>query len=132
MYLSNNKVKDLAPLADLEKIWSLSLDGNRVHSLEPLQKMKWLSSLDLRGNGLETLDPLAKLTELKYLVIEGNKIADLSTLVEMATKDAEGERRFSPFWRIYLAENPLEEEAKKQIPEIVKLGGRVFEEPIPR
>jgi len=130
LYLSNNKVKDLQPIAKLEKIWSLSLDGNRVHSLEPITKMKWLSSLDLRGNGLKDIGPVSSLTELKYLVIEGNQLEDLSTLVEMAKKDAEGDRRFSPFWRIYLANNPFKDDSKDQIKKIVELGGRVFDESI--
>lgn len=130
LYLSNNKVRDLSPIASLEKIWSLSLDGNRVASLDPIRKMKWLSSLDVRGNGLSDIKPIVNLSELKYLVIENNQLKELSPLVEMAKADAEGDRRFSPFWRIYLAGNPLEDDAKESIAEIVKLGGRVFDKPV--
>lgn len=132
LYLSDNKVRDLSPLAKLDKIWSLALDGNRVQSLEPIANMKWLSSLDVRGNGLNDIRPITSLRELKYLVIEGNKIEDLSPLVEMASKDAEGDRRFSPFWRIYLADNPLNDKSKDQITKLVEMGARVFSEPIPK
>ena len=128
--MSNNRVKDLEPIAKLEKIWTLALDGNQVRSLDHVKSMKWLSSLDLRANGLKDISPISSLTELKYLVLEGNQLEDLSTLVDMAKKDADGERRFSPFWRIYLANNPFKDDSKDQIKKIVELGGRVFEESI--
>ena len=115
LYLSNNKIKDISPLAKLDKIWTLYLDGNRVRSLKPVAGLKWLSSLDIRGNGLSDIGPITSLRELKYLVIEGNRIEDLAPLVEMASKDAEGDRRFSPFWRIYLADNPFNDKSKDQI-----------------
>ena len=89
--------------------------------------MKWLSSLDLRNNGLKDLEPLGSLTELMYLAIEKNQISDLSTLVKMAEKDAAGDQRFSPFWRIYLADNPLSDDAKAQLEKIKELGGRIFD-----
>jgi len=131
LYLSDNKIKDLQPLAELEKVWSLYLDNNQVKSLKPIAKMKWLSSLDLRQNRLKDLEPLSSLTELKYLAIEKNQISDLSTLLRMAEKDAASEQRFAPFWRIYLADNPLSDEAKAQLKKIQKLGGRISEKAIP-
>lgn len=93
--------------------------------------MNWLSSLDVRKNKIKDLAPLKSLTELKYLVIEGNEIEDVTPLLEMARKDAEGETRFSPFWRLYVANNPLTDDAKKQLEEIAKLGGRVSHDAIP-
>lgn len=131
LYLSNNKIKELTSIAELEKIWSLYFDGNRVKSLQPLAKLRWLSNLDIRRNGLEDLAPLKALTEIKYLAMDKNKISDLTPLVEMAEKDAEGEQRFSPFWRIYLADNPLSDKAKEQLNKIKELGGRISEEAIP-
>ena len=119
-------------LEGLEKIWSLYVDGNRIAVLRPLSKLKWLSSLDLRKNQIQDLSPLAELSELKYLAIEKNEITDLTVLVQMAEKDAEGEQRFAPFWRIYVAGNPLSEKANsEQLERLKELGGRVSEEPIP-
>ena len=44
----------------------------------------------------------------------------------MAKKDFEGPKRFAPFWRVYLAGNPLSEEAKtKQVEALKKYGTRV-------
>ena len=70
--------------------------------------------------------PLASFTELRYLFLEQNKIQDLGTLVAMAKKDAEGEKRFAPFLRVYLAGNPLNDTAKKrQAAELKGIGVRV-------
>jgi len=49
----------------------------------------------------------------------------------MAEKDAAGERRFSPFWRIYIAGNDLQENSKSQIERLKELGARVVEQEMP-
>jgi hypothetical protein len=60
------------------------------------------------------------------LFLKNNKITDLKVLVEMAKKDFAGQKRFAPFWRVYLAGNPLSDEAKtKQVEELKKYGTRV-------
>ena len=39
----------------------------------------------------------------------------------MAKKDFEGQKRFAPFWRVYLGDNPLSEAAKgAQLEELKK------------
>jgi hypothetical protein len=54
-----------------------------------------------------------------------NKLTDLGVLVGMAQKDTD--KRFAPFWKIYLVENPLTDAAKTaQVEELKKLGGKVF------
>jgi hypothetical protein len=126
LYLSRNKIEDISHVVGLKKLWSLYLGGNQIADVKPLSDLKWLSSLDLKNNKLTDISPLAGLTELKYLFLEGNQVADLKTLVEMAQKDAAGDTRFAPFWRIYLAGNPLSDEAKTaQVEELKKLGGRI-------
>ena len=47
------------------------------------------------------------------LFLQKNKISDVGPLAESAKKDAEGEKRFAPFMHLYLSENPLTDEAKK-------------------
>jgi internalin A len=131
LYLSHNKITDLSPLEGLSKVWSLYLAGNKVADLKPIAKLKWLSSLDLRDTGISDLTALADLTELKFLMLEKNSITDLKVLLEMAKKDAEGDQRFAPFWRIYLADNPLSDAAKTQIEELKKLGARISLERTP-
>jgi hypothetical protein len=44
----------------------------------------------------------------------------------MARKDSEGEKRFAPFWRIYLRSNPLSDEAKTaQVEQLKEFGCRI-------
>ncbi len=127
LYLSGNQIKDIKPVGELKKLWSLHLDGNPIADLSPVAGLNRLTSLGLQGCGVSDLAPLKGSAEWQYLLLQDNKITDLSVLVEMAKADAAGEMRFAPFWRIYLAGNPLTEDAKtKQTAELKSLGGRVF------
>ena len=70
---------------------------------------------------------------MKYLFVEGNKVKTLAPLVAMARIDADGDRRFAPYWRLYLADNPLSDDAKgDQIAELKKLGARISLERVRR
>jgi internalin A len=123
LYASHNQIKDLSPLASNAKLVSLYLDGNPLESLKPLAGLKDLERLDVRGTGISDISPLAGLTEWKYLFISDNKITDLSPLVQAAKKDFEGQKRFAPFWKLYVGNNPLSDEAKgSQLAEIKKYG----------
>ncbi len=124
LYLSGNKIEKLDVLKALPKVWTLYLAGNPVKDFSPIGEMKWLSSLDLQNCNITDVAFLKGLTELKYVMLNDNKIKDLGPLVEMAKADSE--RRFAPFWHIYLAGNPLTDEAKGgQVEELKKLGSRL-------
>ena len=124
--LAGNKIKDLTPLSGLTGLQYLHLAGNQISDLGPVAKLRALTSLYLSDNNIKYLSPLLGLTDLKYLFLEGNKIKTLASLVAMARIDAEGDQRFAPYWRIYLADNPLSDDAKgDQIAELKKLGARV-------
>ena len=126
LYADDNGVKDLTPLAGLDKMVSIYLKNNQVADLKPLAKLKWLERLDVSGNGLTDVSALAGLTEWRYLFLHRNKITDLSVLIEMAKKDKDGDQRFAPFWNLYLAENPLSDDAKtKQLEELKKVARTV-------
>jgi hypothetical protein len=122
--LSRNKVTDIGPLSGFKGAVAIYLRDNQATDLKPLAELKRLQRLDLRGCGVSDLSPLAKLTEWTYLMLDNNKIADLGVLVEMAKADNAGQKRFSPFWNIYLFGNPLSDAAKGQIEELKKLGAR--------
>lgn len=125
LYLSDNKITKIDVVKGLKKTWTLYLAGNKVEDFSPIGELKWLTSLDLRGCNLEKLDFLKPLTELNYVMLAENKITDLSTLVEMAKGDEQ--KRFAPFWRLYLYDNPLSDKAKtEQVDELKKIGARVF------
>lgn len=130
LYLDGNQIQDLTAIADLEKIWSLYVSGNRIEDLAALKKLKRVSNLDLRGNQLDAkdLESLTHLTELRYLLLDENPIQTIAPLVDMARKDHEKHKRFAPFWNVYLIGCPLDEEGKKQLEELRKLGGRVVVE----
>ncbi len=91
-----------------------------------LEKVNKLSVLDLHDNKVADLGPLAKQTELTLLMIERNKIKDLTPLVDAAKKDAGGPKRFTPYLRLHLSGNPLEEAAKaKQLDALKAAGVRI-------
>jgi internalin A len=123
LYASHNQIKDLSPLTSTPKLISLYLDGNPLQGIQPLASLKNLERLDLRSCGISDLSPLAGHTEWRYLFLDNNKITDLSVLVEAAKKDFEGQKRFAPFWQLYIGGNPLSDEAKtKQLAELKKYG----------
>jgi uncharacterized protein (TIGR03067 family) len=126
LYLSHNQVTDIAPLAGLTKISSLSLDHNQVRDLSPLTKVTRITTLVLNDNQIEDIAPLAKQTELSMLILERNKIKDLASLVASCKADAEGQKRFAPYLRLYLAGNPLSDAAKsQQLPALKGFGVRL-------
>lgn len=101
--LSNNRVADLSPLKNATRLWSLYLAGNQITDLRPISVLKGLSSLDLAKNRIKDLSPLAGITSLRYLMLEGNPVRDLAPLVNMAKKDAEGEKQFAPYLAVNLS-----------------------------
>ncbi|RMF39037.1 MAG: hypothetical protein D6753_14695 [Planctomycetota bacterium] len=124
LYLSENRIEDISVVKHMPKIWTLYLAGNPVQDFAPISQLKWLSSLDLSHCKLSDLEFLRPLTELKYVNLRNNEIADLSVLVEMAEQDTD--RRFAPFWRIYLEGNPLDgEKVQQQIARLKELGARI-------
>ena len=130
LYLSNNKVASVAPLKGLEKLSSLYLDNNKVADLAPLKGLKWVANLALRNNQVKDVAALGSMTELRYTFLEGNKVTDLGPLVTMAQKDAKGDRRFAPYWNLYVSGNPLSDAAKGgQIAALKKVGVRVDPKP---
>lgn len=114
LYLAENKLTDLAPLAKLTRLSSLDLAKNQIANLAPLAEIKRLSLLKLSDNPLENLAGIGAFTQLSMLFLERNKITDLQPLVDAAKADAEGEKRFTPYLRLYLADNPLSDKAKNE------------------
>jgi internalin A len=124
LYLSRNQIESLAPLAEVSKVYSLYLEKNKITDITPLKSLR-LERVDLKDNQVKDVSALKDMTELRYTFLERNQITDLSPLVEMAKKDVAGERRFAPYWNLYLTGNPLAAAGKDQIAELVKLGVRV-------
>jgi len=126
IYLAGNKVESIEPLTSLKKLQMLDLSENGLKDISPLSGLEWLSSLNLDGNGLSDLAPLAGLTELRFTMIRNNDVKDLSVLVSMAKKDGEGEKRFAPYWRLYLKGNPFDQaKTDAQVAELKKHNVRI-------
>jgi len=123
LYLTDNKVTDLTPIAGLTKLASLALGNNQVKDLKPLAKLTRIKTLELTGNQIVDVTPLNGLREVSILQLDKNKITDLAPLVKWAKADAEKDKLFAPYLRLYLADNPLSNDAKeKQLPELKKIG----------
>src|SRR5262245_925510 len=129
LYLTNNKVSDLTPLAGLTGLSSLALGNNQVKDLAPLAKVTRLNTLELKENQITDLKPLKGQTDLRILMLERNKLTDLTPLVEAVQADAKGDRRWAPYLRLFLAGNPLSDDAKsKQLAALKAAGVRLEEE----
>lgn len=128
LYLTRNEVESLAPVAGLPKLVAIYVDKNKVSDISPLKSVKWLERIGLNDNQVKDLSPLSELTELRWTFLSRNQIADLSPLVEMAKRDLAGEKRFAPYWNVYVGGNPLSDAGKAQLDELAKLGVRVKNE----
>lgn len=147
--LSDNQIAAVDPLAELPKLAALYIAGNKIANPAPLGKLTKLSSLDLArnqitdvkdlsglipnlmtfklsGNQIADLSAFAVAAPRMMLLLENNKITDLTPLLEACRKDAEGEKRFAPFLRLYLIDNPLSDAAKTtQVDALKALGVKV-------
>ena len=130
LYLSDNQIKSLETVSELKKVWTLYAAKNPIEDFSPIGKLKWLSSLDLKSCAIKDLQFLKPLTELKYVMLADNQITDLATMIEMADADVKGEKRFAPFLRLYVYNNPLSDVAKsEQVAKLKELGVRIETEP---
>lgn len=124
LHLGRNRITDIRPLAKLEDLWTLKLDNNRIADITALRDLK-VDSLDLGHNEIVDVSPLTAQPRLTFTFLQGNRITDISPLVEMARKDAEGDQRFAPYWKLYLAENPLNGDSKAMLEELRGIGVRL-------
>lgn len=130
--LDRNAIADLAPLSSLTQLRSLSLASNRIRHLEPLARLPWISVLDLQENNILDLTPLKEYTELRYTFLQGNPIVHYEVLREMAERDAAGEKRFAPYWFLYVDIAAPSQAAVTDVIALEKLGVRVNVPPAPQ
>lgn len=124
LHLGRNRIRDIAPLAKLNDLWTLKLDNNQISDISALATLR-VESLDLGHNQIADVAALKNQPRLTFTFLQGNQITDISPLVEMARKDAEGDQRFAPYWRLYLAENPLDDESFALLEELRSIGVRL-------
>ncbi len=124
LYLSRNKISDIRPLKELGKLWTLHLDHNQLEDISPLSELQ-VESLNLSHNRIHDVTPLMAQRRLTFTFLHGNQIEDIGPLVEMARADAENEKRFALFWKLYLANNPLNEGSRQKLDELREMGVRL-------
>ncbi len=81
LYLGNEHIEDLTPLAGLTNLQILGLPYNQIEDLTPLAGLTNLQRLDLDGNQITDVRPLASLKLLTSLYLSSNQITDVSPLV---------------------------------------------------
>ncbi len=74
------KSADIAPLAQLTKLQTLTLSQNELDDISVLSSLKNLTYLQLADNKITDLSPLKELTMLKSLYLDGNPITDFTPL----------------------------------------------------
>jgi Leucine-rich repeat (LRR) protein len=100
LYITDNKIKSLEPIAGLKKLWTLQVAGNPVDKVAAISELKGLKTLNMQNCGLKKLDFIQELKELSLLMLEQNPLESLEPLA--VSCEADSGRRFAPFLRLYL------------------------------
>ncbi len=126
LYVSHNEIESLEGVSSLKKLWTVSLNHNRISDVSPLAELPRLSTVGLAHNQIVDVAKLPPGNTTYATYLQGNRIQDLSPLVSLAEADAAGPKRFAAFWRLYLADNPLNEaESMKQLDALRSHGVRI-------
>jgi internalin A len=80
LYLDNNKITDLSPLAKLKHLKKLYVSNNRITDIRGLLGLKELSELDLSSNQLTSLQGVEQSIGLTLIHLDNTGITDLSLL----------------------------------------------------
>ena len=87
LHLSNSRIVDLTPLANLELLEVLRLYDNEISDISPLASLTNLVELNLSANQIMDVAPLANLFNLKVLSLGNNPISDYSSIGELSGVD---------------------------------------------
>ena len=83
LYLSDNRLSRLQPLAKHNNLLALTLDENQLDDIAAISELTRLNLLSLDSNRISNLEPLAKLTQIKYLYLGNNRIVRVDSLKNM-------------------------------------------------
>ena len=83
LFLRNNPIKDLTPLAKLTQLEVLHMPGIPINDLTLIANLTQLKELILASCGIRDISPLASLTQLILLNLSGNDIVDVSPLANL-------------------------------------------------
>ncbi|WP_413195477.1 leucine-rich repeat domain-containing protein [Pararobbsia alpina] len=80
LYLANDAVKDIRPLALLNNLKTLVMDGTRVQDIGALRGLHQLRTLVLADTNVDDIEPLSGLTQLQKLDLGRMHVTELSSL----------------------------------------------------
>ncbi len=80
LYLRDNLISDIAPLAHLTNLRALSIGRNQITDLTPLSNLTRLTGLYIGDNLISDINPLAHLTNLRRLGMFRNQVTDITVL----------------------------------------------------
>ncbi|EAD4743692.1 LPXTG cell wall anchor domain-containing protein, partial [Listeria monocytogenes] len=86
LYLNEDNISDISPLANLTKMYSLNLGANHnLSDLSPLSNMTGLNYLTVTESKVKDVTPIANLTDLYSLSLNYNQIEDISPLASLTS-----------------------------------------------
>ncbi len=80
LFLIDNQIRDISPLASLTKLEVLFIDDNLISDISPLANLTNLNNLSLAVNRISNVTPLTEHDSLGALYLGGNPITDISPL----------------------------------------------------
>ena len=80
LWLGENSISDISPLAGLTKLTQLELADNFISDISPLARLTRLIYLNLLTNSISNISIVARLTDLTILDLGGNRISNISAL----------------------------------------------------
>lgn len=126
LYAGGNKVKKLEPILPLKKLWTLDVSGSPIEDPAIIAELKGLQTVNIKGCSIKSLEFTRALRELRLLIASGNDTIDVKPLADACEADAQGERRFAPYLRLYLDDVVLKNEANAAvIARLQKVGVRI-------
>ncbi len=81
--ITNNSIKDIAPIVRLKDLVNLNLSYNDIEDISQLVLHKKIKELYLHNNKIKDISVLAEFYDLERLVISGNPISDISPLSKL-------------------------------------------------
>jgi internalin A len=126
LYAGGNKFKKLEPILPLKKLWTLDVSVSPIEDPSIIAELKGLQTVNIKGCGIKSLEFVRSLREVRLLIANGNESLDLNPLADACDADAQGDRRFAPYLRLYLDETLLKNEGQAAvIARLQKVGVRI-------
>ena len=83
LYLVDNQITSISPLANLTSLTELLLGENQISSISPLANLTNLRKLGLWKNPISNISPLTNLINLEWLLFGDNQISNISPLANL-------------------------------------------------